>query len=244
MPKPSPTDGKFEQVLAGRPAAVADLARRVRRLVRETLPDVSEVSNHGQEGIGFGVNQYGYDGWGVGTIGVAKNWVTLGFMRGAHLPDPTGIVEGTGRNVRHVKIRSLREFEERRDALVALLRAATGVAAPPAVQGALDLDMGDEPTRHSALAAERSRAARSATGTGTPALAPKLEGARTIGGRTLKKRSAAGVAKKLPTKQTAARVPEKPAARPAIKTLPKNPLPKKPLAKRLTSKKLGRRWGR
>ncbi len=64
MPKLSPVDEKFEQVLADRPASVADLARRLRALVRETLPDALEVPNHGQKGIGFGSNQYGHDGWG------------------------------------------------------------------------------------------------------------------------------------------------------------------------------------
>lgn len=246
MPISSPTDQKFEQILAGRSATVADLARRVRALVRETLPDIVEVPNHGQEGIGFGANQYGHDGWGVGVVGVAKNWVTLGFMRGAHFPDPRGIVEGTGRNVRHVKIRSLREFEERRDALVALLRAATGVAAPPAVQGALDLDIGDEPTRHSALAAERSQAAR--RGAGVPAVVAKPGSAKAIAGKPVKTLAIRqAVVRKPATKRTAASMPgtKKPAARrPAVKTLPKNPLPRKPLARKLTTRKLATRWGR
>ena len=158
------TDSRFEEILAARSAEVASLARRVQALVRDTLPDLDWVPNHGQEGIGFGVDQYGHDGWGVGVIGVAKNWVTLGFMRGAQLPDPHGIVEGTGRNVRHVKVRTAQAFEERKDSLVTLLRAATGVSAPAAVQGALDLGEVDEPTRHSALSAERSQVGRAAQG--------------------------------------------------------------------------------
>ena len=158
------TDSRFDEILAARSAEVAALARRVQALVRDTLPDLDWVPNHGQNGIGFGVNQYGHDGWGVGVIGVAKNWVTLGFMRGAQLPDPHGIVEGTGRNVRHVKVRTAQAFEERRDALIALLRAATGVSAPAAVQGALDLGEVDEPIRHSALSAERSQVGRAAQG--------------------------------------------------------------------------------
>ncbi len=164
MTNQSSTDSRFDEILAARSAEVASLARRVQALVRDTLPDLDWVPNHGQEGIGFGVDQYGHDGWGVGVIGVAKNWVTLGFMRGAQLPDPHGIVEGTGRNVRHVKVRTAQAFEERKDALVTLLRAATGVSAPAAVQGALDLGEVDEPTRHSALSAERSQVGRAAQG--------------------------------------------------------------------------------
>ena len=159
QPTTSAANERFEDVLDGRVPRVAALARQVRALVRSTVPDLNWVPNHGQEGVGFGVDQYGHDGWGVGVLGVAKNWVTLGFMRGAHLPDPRGIVEGTGRSVRHVKIRSAHELEERREALVALLRDATHSSAS-AGQAAMDLggsDDDDEPKRHSALAAERSQ---------------------------------------------------------------------------------------
>ncbi len=36
--------------------------------------------------------------------------VSFGFWRGAELPDPEGILEGTGRSMRHVKIESRAEF--------------------------------------------------------------------------------------------------------------------------------------
>ena len=35
-----------------------------------------------------------------------KNWINLGFYQGAHLPDPSNLLEGTGKNMRHVKIRN------------------------------------------------------------------------------------------------------------------------------------------
>ena len=38
------------------------------------------------------------------------NHATLQLWVGAHLPDPAGIVEGTGKNLRHVKIKSA-DFE-------------------------------------------------------------------------------------------------------------------------------------
>lgn len=174
----TPIDERFEQILSARSHDVAAIARRVRDLVRETLTDAIEVPNHGQEGIGFGVNQYGHDGWGVGVISVAKNWVSLGFLRGAHLPDPHGIVEGTGRNVRHVKLRSTQAFEERRDALVSLLRAATGTTAPAAIQGALDLGDVEEPTRYSALSAERSQTGRAASAARTADAAAARDAAK------------------------------------------------------------------
>src|SRR5262245_51514316 len=40
-------------------------------------------------------------------IGVQKNYVNLGFHRGAELRDPQRILEGTGKQMRHVKIRNM-----------------------------------------------------------------------------------------------------------------------------------------
>ena len=36
-----------------------------------------------------------------------QNWVNLGFYRGAELPDPTGLLAGTGAKMRHVKVPSV-----------------------------------------------------------------------------------------------------------------------------------------
>jgi hypothetical protein len=38
---------------------------------------------------------------------VGKEHVTFAFMRGAALPDPEKLLEGTGKGVRHVKLRSV-----------------------------------------------------------------------------------------------------------------------------------------
>jgi hypothetical protein len=53
---------------------------------------------------------------------VGKNHVTFGFLRGTSLPDPAELLEGTGKNLRHVKLRSLDDL--RRPALKALILAA------------------------------------------------------------------------------------------------------------------------
>ena len=49
-------------------------------------------------------------------------WVNLGFYKGTDLPDPEGLLEGTGNKLRHVKIRSLDAVE--RPSIRALLAAA------------------------------------------------------------------------------------------------------------------------
>ncbi len=39
-----------------------------------------------------------------------KAHVNVGFFRGSELPDPEGLLEGTGKRMRHVKLRPEREF--------------------------------------------------------------------------------------------------------------------------------------
>jgi hypothetical protein len=38
-------------------------------------------------------------------VNVFKAHVNVGFFHGADLPDPAGLLEGTGRRMRHVKVR-------------------------------------------------------------------------------------------------------------------------------------------
>ncbi len=43
---------------------------------------------------------------------VGKEHVTFAFMRGAALPDPEKLLEGTGKGVRHVKLRSVADVKK------------------------------------------------------------------------------------------------------------------------------------
>jgi hypothetical protein len=42
-------------------------------------------------------------------VNVFRSHTNVGFFYGAHLDDPAGLLEGTGRNMRHVKLRPGRE---------------------------------------------------------------------------------------------------------------------------------------
>ena len=65
-----------------------------------------------------------YKGWGIIdyqlggsrdfiSIGPQKKYVNLYFMRGIDLPDPGNLLEGSGKNMRHVKIRSSKDLESK-----------------------------------------------------------------------------------------------------------------------------------
>jgi hypothetical protein len=50
-----------------------------------------------------------------------QSWVNLQLADGAVLPDPDGLIEGTGKRIRHVKIRSVEEASS--PAVVAVIEA-------------------------------------------------------------------------------------------------------------------------
>lgn len=47
---------------------------------------------------------------GICYIGVIKDHVNLGFIRGSELSDPQKIMEGTGKQMRHIKIRNVSDL--------------------------------------------------------------------------------------------------------------------------------------
>jgi hypothetical protein len=113
--------GTFDDVIAGVGPEVEEIARRLRVLVGEIHPDAVEAPRPGERTAGYGVGPkkmsetYAY-------IAPQREYVNLGFYHGASLPDPEGLLEGAGKALRHVKIRSANDAD--RPALRRLLKAA------------------------------------------------------------------------------------------------------------------------
>ena len=75
---------------------MSSLARDLRNRILELVPELDELikwKNLFYEKNGF-----------VCAIVLHKDHVNLEFARGTELADPDGILEGTGKNMRHVKI--------------------------------------------------------------------------------------------------------------------------------------------
>ena len=95
--------GTFEEVLAAS-GGLAPVLTVVRDLVRELHPDAVETASRKELTV-----TWGFPG---GKMKAAyayarpyKAHVNLGFFQGAHLPDPAGLLEGTGKTLRHIKLR-------------------------------------------------------------------------------------------------------------------------------------------
>jgi len=119
-----PTDDQIAELLQTKATEVRDLYLEVHRLVLETLPDIAYSVDCHDGDMGYGARQYGYDGWGMGALAAHGKWVSLTFIRGADLEAPEGLLEGSSKTMRHVKLRSPAQLAERREALRELLLAA------------------------------------------------------------------------------------------------------------------------
>ncbi len=87
-----------DEWFAERPGDLAALGRRWFETLRAAGDDVVDLLHDDHPTACIGEAAFGY-------VNVFKAHVNVGFFRGAELPDPDGILEGTGRFMRHVKRR-------------------------------------------------------------------------------------------------------------------------------------------
>ena len=111
--------GDIEQFLAPYAPGVRDLARKLRAVIREVMPEAIEQLDPPAHLIGYGVDRT-YKGLICG-ITLHRAHINLMFARGT-VPDPQHLLVGTGKRARHVKIQQAAEAEN--PALRALLVAA------------------------------------------------------------------------------------------------------------------------
>lgn len=121
------TEDQLMGLLEGKPPILRQLYLDIHRLMREVLPDVTYSTDCTDGVTGYGARQYGYDGWGMAALAAHSKWVSLMFLRGADLNDPDGLLEGTGKKMRHVKLRSPEQLEQRLHAVRALIKAAATI---------------------------------------------------------------------------------------------------------------------
>jgi hypothetical protein len=107
----------FDLYLADRPPFHQRLIRALRRFVRRSAPGL-------QESVKWGNGCWLAGKAPVAYVYAADDYVQFGFLRGAELRDPRGLLEGDGQYVRHIKVRRLADIDE--DAFGALLRQAIG----------------------------------------------------------------------------------------------------------------------
>jgi hypothetical protein len=92
--------GWIDEYVTRKGGELGEVAQGLRRLMKNTVPDTKETVNP----------------WKIPTFEsngpmcyftVATSHITFGFLRGTSLPDPAKLLDGTGKSLRHVKLRSM-----------------------------------------------------------------------------------------------------------------------------------------
>ena len=119
--------GTFEDTVASAGDHARELASLLRKLIIRVMPDVVEVPWPKMWMASYGVGpkknteHFCY-------ISAQKDDVNLGFYYGAELPDPEELLQGSGKLLRHVKIREVRAIRSR--GLRELLKVASTYRMP------------------------------------------------------------------------------------------------------------------
>ncbi len=83
----------------------AEIISTLRQLIRAAAPTATEA---------FKWSQPVYEEHGpFAYIKAFKNKVNFGFWRGVEIPDPLGILEGSGGKMRHVKLTNLKDIRKK-----------------------------------------------------------------------------------------------------------------------------------
>lgn len=92
-------------VLAQAAPAVAQVARELMTLLRERHPSATVMGYPGWKSIAFAHGSKVSD-WYC-ALALHGKWVNLQLVDGSKLDDPAGMLEGSGKTARHVKVTSL-----------------------------------------------------------------------------------------------------------------------------------------
>ena len=123
-------DADLATLLEPHTPTVRDVFGALRALARDVMPDAQEQVDLPDRVLAFGFGPPGgarMRGLAVGLIPHTAH-VNVQLADGARLDDPSGIVEGTCKRIRHVKCRSLDDVA--RPALRALLEEQAALKRP------------------------------------------------------------------------------------------------------------------
>src|SRR6187551_1016072 len=122
---PAAAHGTFDELIANVAPELASIARRLRAVIRAVDPGTVETVRLGDNAATYGVGPKKMTE-GYAYVMPLREYVNLGFYEGASLPDPQKLLEGTGKALRHVKIRSVKDLEAVRALIVAAIKRRRG----------------------------------------------------------------------------------------------------------------------
>jgi len=99
-----PPSDELLQFLSPYDKPVRELALAVRAMVLEEAPSAIEMIYDAYNAVALGYSFTGRLKEAFCHVAVYTGYVNLGFNHGADLPDPRGVLEGSGKQVRHIRI--------------------------------------------------------------------------------------------------------------------------------------------
>jgi Domain of unknown function (DU1801) len=97
------------------PAAVRPTVQAARRTIKALAPSATEISYRSQpprsKSAMWKIIRYAVDGADVAGIGTFATYASLYFYRGRELDDGSGLLEGGGKDMRFIRLRSPADAE-------------------------------------------------------------------------------------------------------------------------------------
>ena len=97
------------------PAAVRPTIQAARRTIKAIAPNATEISYRSQpprsKSAVWKIIRYALDGADVAGIGTFATYASLYFYRGRELEDASGLLEGGGKDMRFIRLRSPADAE-------------------------------------------------------------------------------------------------------------------------------------
>lgn len=90
---------------------VQDICAQLRKLANALLPETEEILFEGWKNFAYGINSSKSDKDLIIYVAPFKDSVNLGFYRGTLLQDKKHLLKGTGKQMRHVKIKAMSDIE-------------------------------------------------------------------------------------------------------------------------------------
>ena len=110
MDHDSQVELRLAELLADRPQNVTDVAIAARRFVAKLAGEASELL-YATYAVSCVFSYSGKLGEAFIHVATYAGHVNLGFNRGAELPDPAGLLAGTGVRIRHIRLDKLEDLK-------------------------------------------------------------------------------------------------------------------------------------
>jgi hypothetical protein len=105
--KGKPMSDPIEQFLSTYPPEIQTISSELRAMVKSVMPQANEVLYVKHNHFAYSFTRSSRDS--ICYICPMKDYARLGFMYGTHLSDPEHMLVGTGKRLRHVKVRNAQE---------------------------------------------------------------------------------------------------------------------------------------